>query len=152
MAIKSKSTGEINRMDTKLLAVSAAIFLVSAAVSGAIVTQHILGNQQDQQEDEFYQESFGVEANFENRTKSIEFDANGSVGIDIDFTSEPPRLFLDLSGDGSFSTPFEEAQTDGEVYRFSRETVQQDKMYQFIFSYKIDGEDTWIRLDEVREI
>lgn len=136
-------------MDKKLLIISTTIFLISTAVSGAIVAQHI---QTEQEENSFYQEDFNLTANYENRTKSVSFDGEGSVGIDIGFDSDPPRLFMDLNGDGSYSTLLEEAETDGGVYSFSREVVQQDKMYQFIFSYQIDGEDTWIRLDEVREI
>lgn len=141
---------QIKEIDRTVVALSLVLFLLSVAISGAITTNY-LQNSEDA-ENELYQESFNVEANPENVTAHIQFDGNGSVGINLEQLTDETRLFIDLNGDGSYSTEQESLNRDGEVTTFSREVVQQDKMYQILFSYKISEEETWFRIDEVREI
>lgn len=124
------------------------LFTASLITAGVLTTQYL----QQPPESQLYQEEFNTVADQQNNTQEIQFDGDREIGIWLDFNAEEPRFYLDLTGDGSYATEFENITRDGQQYTFSRETVQQDKVYQIIFTYKASEEETWLRLDRIQEI
>lgn len=139
-------------MKTNTAIAAATLFIISVAIGGAITANYIQNQETSQNSNGLYKEEFNAIADSNNNTATVEFDENGTTGINVDFAREEPRFFLDLNGDGTFSEEYEQINRDGTIYRFSQEIVQQDKMYQIIYSYKASEEETWLRIDEIKEI
>lgn len=116
-------------------------------MGGILTTQYL----QETPENELYQEEFNIIANEENNTQEIQFDDEREIGIWLDFQNNQTRFYLDITGDGSYETEIEDITKDGQEYTLSKETVQRDKVYQIIFTYKANQE-TWLRLDSIKEI
>ena len=138
-------------MKTNTAIAAATLFIISVAIGGAI-TANLTQNQEADNNNGLYKEDFNAIADSNNNTATVEFDENGTIGINVDFAEEQPRFFLDLNGDGTFSEQYEQVNRDGTVYRFSKEIVQQDRMYQILYSYKAGEEETWLRIEEIKEI
>lgn len=133
-------------MNQKEILISLIVFILGITAGFTLYSNY---DYHTPEETNLFEDENIYEVNQTNEFKTIDFQ-NHSTGIMID----EENIYLDLQGDGDFSTRVDNLTRDGEEHRFVKNTVNNDRAYQLYYRYRIgeDIENNYLQLYRIREI